>query len=382
MGRHANGEGSIHPWRRDGKPAGYRGMITYQDDRGETKRHAAYGRTRAEVRDKLDAARERLAAGAPVRDAVRAVGDWLSHWRATTLAVSDRKESTRALYATMCSKHVEPPPFGAITLDRLRPSDIEALILTLRAKDLADSTVRQVYTILRAGLDGAVRDGLIARNPARLVTRPGVRRQEARHLDAGEVAAVLKAAEASRYYPALALIASTGMRRGEALALRWEDVDLDAGVLRVCSTVMRIGKRLVITEPKSAKARRTIPLSPGVVTLLRKHRTAQKAERLRAANQWTDSGLVFATALGTTVEPYSLLRAAKAAAQQAGLDGAGVHTLRHSVAVGWLESGVHIKAVADLLGHSSIAITGDVYGHVSDIAARSAVDGWSGVLGL
>jgi integrase len=382
MGRNANGEGSIHPWRRGGKPAGYRGMITYTDERGETRRYAAYGRTRAEVRDKLDTARGRLAAGAPVRDAARAVGDWLSHWRATTLAVSDRKESTRALYATMCSKHLEPPPFGAITLDRLRPSDIEALILALRAKGLSDSTVRQLYTILRAGLDGAVRDGLIARNPATVVTRPGVRRREAAHLDAGEVASFLKAAQESRYYPALALIAATGLRRGEALALRWEDVDLDAGVLRVCSTVMRIGKRLVITEPKSAKARRAVPLSPAVVTLLRKHKTAQKAERLRAANQWTDSGLVFTTALGTVVEPHSLLRAARVAAQAAGVDGAGVHTLRHSVAVGWLESGVHIKAVADLLGHSSIAITGDVYGHVSDIAARSAVDGWSGALGL
>jgi integrase len=381
MGRNANGEGSIYPWRRDGKQDGYKGAISYTDERGEAKRFVAYGRTRSAVRVKLDAARERLAAGAPVRDAARAVGDWLSHWRATTLAVSDRKESTRHLYATLCSKHLEPPPFGAITLDRLRPSDIEALVLALRAKDLSDSTVRQVYTILRAGLDGAVRDGLIARNPATVVKRPGVAHKEARHLDAGEVAAVLKAAQASRYYPALALIASTGVRRGEALALRWEDVDLDAGVLRVTQTVTRIGKQLVITEPKSAKARRAIPLSPAVVTLLRKHRTAQKAERLRAANQWTDSGLVFTTGFGTVVEPHSLLRAARAATQSAGVDG-GVHTLRHSVAVGWLESGVHIKAVADLLGHSSIAITGDVYGHVSDIAARSAVDGWSGVLGL
>lgn len=382
MGRNANGEGSVYPWRRDGKSAGYKGALSYRDERGETKRYVAYGRTRAQVRAKLDAARERLAAGAPVKDAARAVGDWLSHWRATTLAVSDRKESTRHLYATLCRKHLEPPPFGAITLDRLRPSDIEALILTLQGKDLSDSTVRQVYTILRAGLDGAVRDGLIARNPAVLVKRPGIRHQEARHLDAGEVAALLKAAEPSRYYAALALIASTGLRRGEALALRWEHVDLDAGVLRVAATVTRIGKRLAITEPKSAKARRAVPLSPAIVSLLRRHRTAQKEDRMRAANQWTDTGLVFTTGLGTVVEPRSLLRVAEDAAAKAGITGAGIHTLRHSVAVGWLESGVHIKAVADLLGHSSIAVTGDVYGHVSDIAARSAVDGWSGVLGL
>lgn len=181
MTRNANGEGSIYQWRRNGKPDGYQGAISYKDADGPTKRYVAYGPTRAQVRAKLDAARERLSAGAPVRDAARTVGDWLSRWRATTLVVSDRKESTRALYATLCRKHLEPLPFGAITLDRLRPSDIEALVLALRAKELSDSTIRQVYTILRSGLDGAVRDGLIARNPAALVKRPGVQRQEARH---------------------------------------------------------------------------------------------------------------------------------------------------------------------------------------------------------
>ena len=97
---------------------------------------------------------------------------------------------------------------------------------------LADSTIRQTYTVLRAGLDGAVRDGLLARNPAALVKRPGVERAEARHLDAHDVAVVLRAAEASRYHPALVLIASTGLRKGEALALRWDRVDLDAGTLK------------------------------------------------------------------------------------------------------------------------------------------------------
>jgi integrase len=100
------------------------------------------------------------------------------------------------------------------------------------------------------------------------------------------------------------------------------------------------------------------------------------AERLRAGNQWTDSGLVFSTELGGPVDPRHLLRVIEVAAK------AGVHTLRHSAAVSWLESGVHIKAVADLLGHSSIAVTGDVYGHTSDDTARVAVDGLAGRLGM
>ena len=91
---------------------------------------------------------------------------------------------------------------------------------------------------------------------------------------------------------------------------------------------------------------------------------------------------MFTTELGTPVDPRNFLRVVEAAAKAAGVEGVGVHTLRHSAAVGWLEAGVHIKAVADLLGHSSIAITGDVYGHTSDDTARAAVDGWSGALGL
>lgn len=319
----------------------------------------------------------------------------MAHWRATSLAVSDRKESTRMLYAALCRKHLESAPFGAISLDKLRPSDVEALVLSMRAKTkpaaeedaapvraLSDSTIRQTYTVLRAGLDGAVRDGLLARNPAAAVKRPGVERTEARHLDADDVAAVLKAAEASRYHSALVLIASTGLRKGEALALRWDRVDLDAGTLKVAATIARVNHALTITEPKTARSRRAVQLPPAVVSMLRKHRTEQKAERLRAGNQWTDSGLVFTTELGAPVDPRNLLRVIEVAAKAAGVEDVGVHTLRHSAAVDRLESGVHIKAVADLLGHSSIAITGDVYGHTSDDTARAAVDGLAGRLGL
>jgi integrase len=395
MSKNANGEGSIHKRMRDGKVMCYQGAITYVGDDGKTKRHTVYGRTRADVRDKLKQARDRLDAGAPVKDATRTVGDWLAHWRATSLAVSDRSLSTRILYATLCRKHLEPAPFGAIPLDRLRPSDVEALVLAMRSRTkpvtdddaepgraLSDSTIRQVYTILRAGLDGAVRDGLLARNPAALVKRPGVERREAKHLDDADVTAVLQAAQASRYHPVLVLIAATGLRKGEALALRWDRVDLDAGTIKVAATIARINHKLVISEPKTDRSRRTVPLPPTVVAMLRKHRTEQKSERLRAGNQWTDSGLVFTTEFGGPVDPRSFLRVIEVAAKAAGVEGVGVHTLRHSAVVGWLESGVHIKAVADLLGHSSISITGDVYGHTSDDTARSAVDGRAGRLGL
>jgi integrase len=377
--RRANGEGNVYQ-RPDGLWAG---RVRYTDPAtGQRKRLSVYGTSAKQARAKLKQARDRLEAGAPPKDATRTVADWLKHWRATTLAASDRKESTRELYATLCRRHLESGQFGAIRLDRLRPSDVEALILALRERGLSDSSVRQIYTVARAGLDGAVRDGLIARNPVALVKRPGIERPEARHLDAHAVTAVLRAAEGSRYHPALLLIASTGLRKGEALALRWDHVDLDAGTLRVAATIARIGGRLVISKPKTARSRREVPVHPAVVALLRRHRTAQKAERLRAANKWQDHGLVFPTELGTPCDPRSFLRVVETAAKAAKVDGVGVHTLRHSAAVALLESGTHIRAVADLLGHASISITGDVYGHTSEHAARAAITGLGDRLGL
>ena len=116
--------------------------------------------------------------------------------------------------------------------------------------------------------------------------------------------------------------------------------------------------------------------------MLRRHRANQAAERLRAANQWQNCGLVFTTELGGPVDPRNLLRVIEVASRAAKLTRCGAHTLRHSAAVAWLESGVHIKAVADLLGHSSIAITGDVYGHTSDDTARAAIDAVSRTVGV
>jgi len=384
-----NGEGNVRK-RPDGK---WEARLSYADPAtGKPSRASFYGRTSAEVRAKMKVARERLDAGAPVRDANRTAADWLAHWRRTTLEASDRKESTKALYENLSRQHLEPEPFGAITLDKLKPSDVEALVLAMRrrkkpgpdgpARALADSTIRTTYTVLRAALDGAVRDGLLARNPAAAIKRPGVERTEAKHVESVDVTALLEAAKDSRYHAVLVLIAATGLRRGEALALKWEHVDLDAGLLLVRGTLGRVNGRLLVTEPKTARSRRSVPLSPGVVALLRKHRKSQLEDRMRASNVWQDTGHVFTTESGAPVDPRNLLRVMAVAAKSAQIEGVGVHTLRHSAAVAWLEAGVHIKAVSDLLGHSSIAITGDVYGHTSDDTARAAIDGLSGVLGL
>lgn len=391
-GRRGNGEGYIRQ-RSDGR---WEASLAWTDEDGVLRRQSFYGRTKKLASDKMKVARDRLNDGQPVKDATITVAAWLATWRETTLAVSNRKPTTRATTALLAKKHIEATPIGKIRLDKLRPTDVEAMIRRMRSqmkpgkgegselmRSYSDSTIRSVYGVLRAGLDGAVRDGLLAKNPAAAVQRPGVARQEVTHLEPGDVAAILAAASGSRYHLALVLIATTGLRRGEALAVRWRDVDLDAEVLRVTGTLSRVDKELIRTEPKTTRSRREVPLDSAVVSALRRHRITQKAERLRAGDQWQESGLVFTTELGKPVDPRNLLRVMEVAAKSAGhAGGVGVHTLRHAAAYAWLEQGIHLKAVSDMLGHSSIAITGDVYGHSSQDTARAAVTGLAGQLGL
>jgi integrase len=394
--RAANGRGALRR-RPDGR---WEARLSYVDaDTGLRKRVSVYGATQKLALTELDKVTDRIADGKPPKDAATTMASWLAHWRATTLPASDRKKATVELYSNLCRKHLESAPFGSLRLDRLKPSDIEGLILRMKqatkpgkatdqnpnpepVRALSDSTIRNTYTVLRQALDGAVRDQLLARNPAALVKRPGVERPEARYLDVGSVAAVLQAAEGLRYHPVLLVIAATGLRRGEALALSWSDIDLDAGVLTVRRTLSRIDGKLDVSTPKTERSRREVPLTPAVIAILKAHRKIQLEERVAAANVWHDTGLVFTSELGTPVEPSSVLRDIRIASAKVGIQEIGVHTLRHSAAVSWLSSGVHIRQVADLLGHSSISVTGDVYGHGSQDGARAAVLALSAHLNL
>jgi integrase len=150
----------------------------------------------------------------------------------------------------------------------------------------------------------------------------------------------------------------------------------------VRGTLGRVGGELIIAEPETDRSRRSVPLSAPLVAMLRVHRANQHAERHVARDQWQDNDLVCATESGTPVDPRNVLRTIQIAAQKTGMADVKVHTLRHSAARAWLEGQVHIKAVADRLGHSSIAVTGDIYGHTSDTTARHAVDALADRLGI
>ncbi len=351
------------------------------DTMGDSKRVTVYGGTAAETRAKAAQIRARVAEGQPAKDRKQTVKAYAQQWIETSLEASDRKRTTKTLYAGVARTHIFDSAIGRLTLDKIRPSHVEGWIVELRRKGLAESSIRSAYTILRAVLDTAVRDGALATNPAAAVRRPKVTSKEAAHLTPAQVAELLAAAQRSRYAAVFAFLVHTGLRRGEALSLRWADVDFERGTLRVRGTLARIGGALVVTEPKTAKSKRVLPLSPPAERLLRDVQDLQATERKLAGSAWHETGYVFTTETGEPCDPRNALRAFKSAAARAGIPGAGLHTLRHSAASVMLANGVPLKVVSEILGHSSIAITGDVYGHVSPDVSRDAVRTLGEVLG-
>lgn len=388
----SNGEGSAYqrhdhescpPVTADGARPAHRcrgrwvGALTLDSGR----RAVFYGQSKKDVSASIKAALARVDVGAPAKDAKATLLVVINAWIASTLEASDRKPSTKATYATLLRSQVLTDVIAGTALADLRPTHVEQLTVRMRAKGSSPSTVRQTYTVLRSVLETAVRDGLMASNPAGKVKRPGVPRTEARYLTVPQVAALLAAAEGSRFAPLLRLLAATGLRRGEALALRWSDVDLTSGLLRVRGTLSRVEGHLVIGEPKTERSRRDVPLSPATVLLLRSVKATQAGERLKAGSVWVETGHVFTTANGSAVDPRNALRAISTAAKASGMTDVGLHTLRHSAATAMLEAGVPLRTVSELLGHSSVAVTGDVYGHVSTEGARSAVERLSAAMG-
>ncbi|MGB3763727.1 MAG: site-specific integrase [Ornithinimicrobium sp.] len=375
--RRPRGDGSIYR-ASNGKWVGK----LYVDDpvTGLTRRVQVTGRTKVETAARVKEMRERSLRGAPARDDAMTLATFATRWLGSTLPASERKDSTKSLYASLTRTHVINSEMGRLPLNRVRPSSVERFLTHLRAKGLAESSVRQIYTVTRAIGDAAVRDGLLADNPLAAIKRPRVSSVESHFLTPSQVQQLISAASGSRYAPMFALLVNTGLRRGEALALRWTDIDLAARTLRVRGTLARIDGELVVTPPKSAKSRRTVPLSGTAVAILEQLEQRTASERDRALNLWADSGFVFTTGFGEPCDPRNALRALKVAADMAGLQNVGLHTLRHSAASVMLTNGVPISVVSEILGHSGISITVDVYGHVAPDVSRDAVTRLSAAL--
>jgi integrase len=322
---------------------------------------------------KLKEATARRDAGEPVAASRVLVGAFLERWLDEALPAGDLKPTTVENYATLTRHHLIPA-LGHRRLDALTAADVQRMINTKRAEGLSDRTVQLLHAILRRALGQAVRWQEARRNVAALVDRPRVQRKEATCLSPAEAQRLLDAARGDRLYALYAVALACGLRRGEALALRWSDVDLEAGTLRVARTLSRVRSGHVFTEPKSPRSRRTVPLPTSCISELRAHRVRQAEERLQLCGAWQDHDLVFPSMWGTPMDPRNALRAFTTIAKRAGLEGIGLHTLRHTCASLLLAQGVHPRVVMETLGHSGIAITMDVYSHVMPHQQREAAD--------
>lgn len=249
---------------------------------------------------------------------------------------------------------------GGKRLTDLGTLDLQGLCGSLLERGLSVRTVCYVHGVVKQALKDAEDWGLIQSNPARKVKPPRLERRELKIPTPEESAMLLQSTVGLRLYPLWAWLSLTGTRKGEALGLRWSDIDWNAGSATIQRT---FGGQLGPT--KTANSTRTISLAPHLLELLKRRRHDQRLERLAAGSAWKESGLVFTTRVGTPIGPRNASRDFKLALRQAGLALTyRIHDLRHAMATHWLVSGVPVKVVSERLGHASVAFTLQVYGHV------------------
>jgi integrase len=323
-------------------------------------------------------------------------GEWLERW--LTSRVSLRASTSRGYAAHVRGYLV--PHLGGILLAELSPADVQAMFTAIIRGDAAlgrpvsAATLRRIHATLRAALNAAVRAGLIAVNPGRWPELPAAARPRPQVWTpaltegweregwrpvvgvwtAEQTAAFLAQVEGHRLYALFHLVALRGLRRGEAVGLRWSDLDLDAGTLTVTGQLQQLGGRMVAGPPKSDAGRRVVALDKTTIAALCAHRVRQQAERSAAGSRWADTGYVFTTGTGTPVGPDRLTRLFRRLVAGSGLPPVTLHGLRHGAATLALAAGTDLKIVQDQLGHSTITLTADTYTSVLPETARAAAD--------
>lgn len=364
--------------RRHSKRDGFEIRIRYKDPiTGESRRASGYAKTLPEAKRKQREMLHRLDENQRPLDDTVTLGDWLKNWQEQQLPLLGLKPNTEDLYRNLARKHLEPSSLAGMRLSSVAPVHLGSFFKDL-GQHSGQSLLRNTYTVLTHLFGSAVRNGLLRQNPLDHIKRPQQAKQEVRFLSDTEMSALMGELSISRYWSVAQLILQTGMRRGEALGLSWDDVDLVGQRLHVRFTLDAKGRR---GTPKTSRSIRTLDLNSKAVALLKGLRKAQNETRLRLGPlyvgcEWSP---VFPTEEGKPSQPRVLLRAVQNAADRCRLndsphpDRVGVHTLRHYVATRLLSNGVEMMVVSRILGHESIKTTVDIYGHLQDNQRKQAL---------
>ncbi|MFJ4984376.1 tyrosine-type recombinase/integrase [Streptomyces sp. NPDC088732] len=364
--RNPNGAGTITK-RKDGR---YQAAVYVLQPDGTRARKFAYGKTWAECDAKRRELLDKVDSGIPVPTRSAKLAEWLPYWL-ENIVKPRRKLSTYDKYEAHARLYLVPR-LGSKRLESLSVTDVRRFLNGLEC-DTTGPTAKESHRVLRTALSAACREELVARNVAALVEPPRPRARELSPWTLDETLTFLAAARKDPLYAAFVLAIAMGLRRGEVIGLRWTDVDLDKRVLYVRQQTQRRRGVLYDDDPKGRR-RRAVPMPALCIAPLRWHRMRQTATQQRAGEMWQDNGgYVFTTRTGRPIEPRNLYRSFTRVAETAQLRVIRLHDARHGCATLLTAAGVAPRVVMEILGHSQISITMDVYTHVVQDTQREAI---------
>ena len=378
--RRANGEGNIRK-RKDGRWEG-RYTVGHDPETGKAIIKNVLGKTQAEVKEKLKKAIEKNVGIDYGRAKTYTVGTWLEIWLENYAKIKLRPSTFKTSQGFL-KNHIKPQ-LGNIPLADLTSLDLQRFYKHLldggrvdrveakkKPKGLAPKTVRNIHQLIGSAYNLAMEQKLITRNPTQGCALPKVEHKEMKTLTADQLSAFFQEARDSGVYELYYLDLATGLRRGELLGLKWTDVDLDRGVLKIQRAISRQNGKVVEAPLKTKNAYRTLPLSDSLRRYLTDLRRRQKENRRKYGKSYHQSDYVCVREDGTPLRPDYISREFGRVCRRAGLPCIRFHDLRHSVATLLLQQGFSLKQIQEWLGHSDIATTANVYAHVPYVEKES-----------
>jgi len=375
-GRRAYGTGSVFQ-RTDRTGKQWVAQVVLEN--GKTRQR--YFWTQAEAADALNETLYEQKRGMLVTEKDQTVNHLIEHWLENVHKKTIRL-SSYAEYRSVTNAHILPE-LGHIKLQQLTIQRVERFYMRKQEEGLSAGRIRAIHKVLHQALAYAVRTNLVMRNVCDAVRLPRLTRRERQSLSVVQARRLLDVAKGHQLEAIVTAALLTGMREGELLALRWSDINFEQQYLQVRRTVRRIsGQGIKEGEPKSESSRRKIMLSPFLLDVLKQHRVRQLEAKLKAGPLWEERDLVFCNNRGKFMDNPDLLKRFGRLLKAADLPHMHFHDLRHSAATFLLAMGVHAKIAQELLGHSNIAITLNIYSHVLPSMQKDAVDRLSGLFDL